>query len=103
MALGLAQLSGRQSLRDIVVNLSAQASKLYHLGCRTIARTSLARVNEKQPYTLYEALFGKLYARAQGLAPRHRFRFKNKLYSLDTSLIDLSEGNILCDPAAQEC
>jgi putative transposase len=90
VALGLAQLSGRQSLRDIVVNLSAQASKLYHLGCRTIARTSLARVNEKQPYTLYEALFGKLYARAQGLAPRHRFRFKNKLYSLDTSLIDLS-------------
>ena len=90
VALGMAQLSGRQSLRDIVANLSAQANKLYHLGCRRVARTTLARVNEHQPYTLYEALFGKLYARCQALTPKHPFRFKNKLYSLDTSLIDLS-------------
>lgn len=39
---------------------------------------------------MYEALFGQLYARCQQLAPKHRFRFKNKLYSLDASLIDLS-------------
>ncbi|WP_345427254.1 IS4 family transposase [Halioxenophilus aromaticivorans] len=89
VALGLGQLSGRSSLRDIVTNVSAQASKLYHLGASTVSRSSLARVNEQQPHTLYEALFGKLLARCQGLAPKHGFRFKNKLYSLDASTIDL--------------
>ena len=34
VALGLAQLTGRQSLRDVVNNLSAQGSKLYHLGVK---------------------------------------------------------------------
>jgi len=90
VALAMAQLAGRHSLRDIVFNLNAQISKLYHLGCRQIARTSLARMNAQQPYSLYEALFAKLYGRCQALAPTHGFRFKNKLYSLDASLIDLS-------------
>ena len=54
-----------------------------------MTRSSLARVNERQPYTLYEALFGKLLKRCQGRAPRHGFRFKNKLYSLDASTLDL--------------
>jgi len=90
VALATAQLAGRHSLRDVVVNLSAQARHLYHLGCRKVSRSSLARINEQQPCTLYEALFTKLYARCQGLSPQHRFRFKNKLYSLDASLIDLS-------------
>lgn len=89
VALGLAQLSGRISLRDIVSNLSAQTSKLYHLGGTHVSRSSLARVNEQQPHTLYEALFNKLLSRCQGLAPKHGFRFKNKLYSLDASTIDL--------------
>ena len=89
VSLGLAQLAGRASLRDVVSNLKAQAGKLYHLGCGEVNRSSLARINEQQPHSLYEALFGKLLARCQGLGPRHRFRFKNKLYSLDASTIDL--------------
>lgn len=90
VALALGQLAGRQSLRDIEANMSAQTHKLYHLGSRPVAKSTLGRVNEQQPYTLFEALFYKLYARCQGVAPGHRFRFKNKLYSLDASLIDLS-------------
>jgi putative transposase len=39
---------------------------------------------------LYEALFAKLYARCQSKSPKHKFRFNNPLYSLDSSLIDLS-------------
>jgi len=89
VALSLAQLSGRSSLRDIVSNLSAQSAKLYHLGSSQVTRTSLARVNERQPHMLYESLFHKLLSRCQGVAPRHGFRFKNKLYSLDASTIDL--------------
>jgi len=90
VALSMGQLSGRHSLRDVVLNMAAQRPQLYHLGIKPVARSSLARVNERQPYVLYEALFGRLYERCRGLAPRHRLRFKNKLYSLDASLIDLS-------------
>jgi putative transposase len=90
VALSLGQLAGRHSLRDIEANLSAQQGRLYHLGAGKVARSSLARVNEEQPYTLYEALFAKLYGRCAGHAPRHGFHFANKLYALDASLIDLS-------------
>jgi len=90
VSLIMAQLSGRQSLRDIEANINAQTGSLYHLGVRRIAKSSLARVNEKQPHTLYEVLFEKLISRCQGRSPRHKFRFKNPLYSLDSSLIELS-------------
>ena len=89
VAMAAAQLSGRNSLRDVVSNLMAQTQKLYHLGVRCVSRSSLSRVNESQPYELYEALFAKLLARCQSRAPKHQFKFKNKLYSLDTSTIDL--------------
>jgi putative transposase len=89
-ALATAHLACRHSLRDVVANLAAQSPRLYHLGVRPVARSSLSRVNAEQPYTLYEALFAELYQRCRRLAPRHGFRFKNKLYSLDSSLIDLS-------------
>lgn len=90
VSLLMAQLSGRQSLRDIEANMNAQSGSHYHLGVRRIAKSSLARVNEKQPYTLYEALFEKLVSRCRSRSPRHKFRFKNPLFSLDASLIELS-------------
>ena len=89
IAMALAQLTGRNSLRDVVSNLSAHTAKLYHLGSAIVSRSSLARVNEKQPYSLYEQLAGKLLRQCQARAPRHGFRFKNKFYSLDASTIDL--------------
>ncbi|HNP27227.1 MAG TPA: DUF4372 domain-containing protein, partial [Nitrosomonas sp.] len=79
----MSQLSGRISLRDIVGNVSAQAHRLYHLGSAKLTRSNLARMNESKPYSLYEALFGKLLNRCQQMAPNHSFCFKNKLYSLD--------------------
>ena len=87
--MAMAQLSGRISLRDIVDNLSAQAHRLYHLGSSKPSRSTLARLNEEKPHALYEALFGKLLSRCQRVAPGHNFRFKNPLYSLDASMIDL--------------
>lgn len=85
----VAQLSGRNSLRDIVDNMTAQMHKLYHLGTGRLSRTTLSRINEDKPYQLYEALFGRLLARCQTATPNHNFRFKNKLYSLDATTIDL--------------
>ena len=89
VAMSSAQLTGRASLRDLLGNLVAQSSKLYHLGVGLISRSSLARVNEQQPWTLYEALFFKLLGRCQQRAPGHGFRFKHKLFSLDASTIDV--------------
>ena len=86
----MSQLSGRQSLRDIESNLEAQQAKLYHLGAKPIARTTLARLNEKQPASLYESLFYKILNSNQFPSGSHKFRFKNPLYSLDASAIDLS-------------
>lgn len=89
VVLSMAQLSGRDSLRDIVDNVSAQAHRLYHLGCAKLSRSNLSRMNEDKPHSLYEALFEKLLKRCKGLTSGHNFRFKNPLYSLDASTIDL--------------
>lgn len=89
VTLAMAQLAGRISLRDIVENVSAQAHRLYHLGSAKLTRSNLSRINEDKPYALYEALAGKLLNRCQGIAPGRKFRFKNPLYSLDASTIDL--------------
>jgi putative transposase len=85
----MAQLTGRNSLRDMVENLSAQAHRLYHLGGAKLSRSNLSRINEDKPYMLYEALFGQLLKRCQGHVPGHQFTFKNALYSLDASTVDL--------------
>ena len=85
----VAQLTGRCSLRDIVECVSSQVHRLYHFGCAKLSRSNFSRLNENKPYTLYEALFGKLLQRCQGLTPGHDFRFQNPLCSLDATVIDL--------------
>lgn len=89
VAMMMGQISGRNSLRDMIDNLGAQAHRLYHLGSNVLSRSSLSRINNDKPYTLYEALFGKLLNRCQSKVPGHGFRFNNPLYSLDASTIDL--------------
>ena len=91
VGMAMSQLSGRQSLRDIESNLASQQNKLYHLGAKPIARSTLARINENQPAELYQDVFYKLLKRCQSQpSAQHKFRFKNPLYSLDASHIDLS-------------
>lgn len=90
VGMAMSQLSGRQSLRDIESNLEAQQAKLYHLGAKPIARSTLARLNEKQPAELYQSVFYRLLNRCKQQPSQHKFRFKNPLYSLDASAIDLS-------------
>ena len=89
-ALVVSQLGGKQSLRDIEANLRVQHSLLYHSGMNTISKSTLARLNEQQPSDLYQDLFYRLANRCKALAPGHKFRFKNPLYSMDSTLIDLS-------------
>jgi len=54
VCLATAQLSGRNSLRDIVDNMSAQAHRLYHLGSAKLTRSNLSRINETPRVVLHE-------------------------------------------------
>jgi hypothetical protein len=87
-ALFMGQLTGRRSLRDIVANMAAQGKKFYHLGFTNISRATLARTNEKQPASMYKALFHTILKRCRHQAPGNRFKIKN-LYLLDSTTIDL--------------
>lgn len=49
VAMTMAQLSGRTSLRDIVANMSAQVHRLYHLGSSSLSRSNLSRINDSKP------------------------------------------------------
>jgi len=89
MALMIGQLTARKSLRDIVGNLKAQGHKLYHLGMRPTSRSTLARVNNEQPASLYEKMFFLVLAQCQRFAPKNKFKLNEKVYLLDTTTIDL--------------
>jgi putative transposase len=90
IAMATSQLTFRSSLRDIESTISSQKHLNYHLGSGSIKRTTLSRANKNLSFTFFEDLFKTLYSRCQSSAPKHKFRFKNKLFSLDASLIDVS-------------
>ncbi len=83
------QLTGRVSLRDGVRSMRSRKPNLYHLGTKPAARSTFAEANENRPASFFEALFGQVYGRCQPLAPKHKFKFKNKLYSLDATTVSL--------------
>jgi len=84
------QLTGRASLRDGIQSMNSRAKNLYHMGAKPVSRSTFADANNKRPASFYEALFEKIYQRCRLISPKHKFKFKNKLYSLDASVIDLS-------------
>jgi hypothetical protein len=86
-----AQASGKISLRDITNGLELQQKRTYHLGFdEPVTRSTLADANARRSYKIYEDLFYALLERCRDLTPKHRFRFKNPLYSLDATMIELS-------------
>ena len=83
------QLTGRVSLRDGVLGLGVKFSSLYHLGARPAARSTFTDAKQRRPASFYEALFRQVYQRCLPWAPTHKFKFKNKLYSLDATVVKL--------------
>lgn len=83
------QLSGQDSLRGIEAGLATQAKSLYHLGIEPIHRSTLSYANEHRSHELFKKIFFQMLSKCQPLAPKHKFRFKNPLYSLDATVIDL--------------
>jgi hypothetical protein len=85
------QLGRAHSLREICQGLSSCEGKLSHLGMdKAPHRSSLAYANEHRPWELYQKLFFRLLEHCHQETPfRKKFRFKNKLVSLDSTVIDL--------------
>ncbi len=84
-----AQAKGITSLRDIVISLRSHRQKWYHLGLKSVARTTLADANSKRNSDIMQDVFYSLLEKCNELAPRHRFKFKNPLYSFDSTLINV--------------
>ena len=91
VAMLFCHLGKAQSLREICGGLAASEGKLRHLGVREAPkRSTLSYANEHRPWEVYRSVFERLLGRCQVVVGRRqKFRFKNKLLSLDASVIDL--------------
>ncbi len=91
VAMLFCHLGRAHSLREIAGGLRSCEGKLKHLGMTAPSHSTLAYANEHRPWILYQEIFFSLLHRfqAQGVGQK-KFRFKNKLVSLDSTLIDLS-------------
>jgi hypothetical protein len=96
VAMLFCQLGRAQSLREICGGLAAREGKLKHWGLpQAPPRSTLAYANEHRPWQLYETVFYQLLEKCPGVAAsqpgkkKRKFRFKNRLLSLDASVIAL--------------
>jgi hypothetical protein len=90
VAMLFCHLGRAQSLREICGGLAASEGKLRHLGLPDAPkRSTLAYANEHRPWQLYRSVFYQLLGRCREVAGSHGFRFKNKLLTLDATLIEL--------------
>jgi hypothetical protein len=82
-------LAARRSLRDGLRGLQSLKNRLYHLGLGNVARSTLADANRARPVEFFKDLFAEMYTLCRPTAPKHSFRFKSKLFSLDSTTISL--------------
>ncbi len=90
--MAFAQLTYRESLRDIEACLSAQSAKLYHMGFRQeIKRSTLADANETRDWRIHAEFAQRLIAQARKLYVGETldFELENTAYALDSTTIDL--------------
>ena len=95
VAMLFCQVAHLNSLREVCLGLAGCESPLKHLGVPVAPKKStLACANEHRPWQLYQSVFEQTLFKCQELVRsqggRQKFRFKNKLMSLDGSVIDLS-------------
>ena len=92
-AMAFAQLTARESLRDIEVNLRAQSARLYHMGfrCKTIARNTLSNANAVRPWQMYADFAQHLIGIARPLYADEPLAvdLDATVYAFDATTIDL--------------
>ena len=84
-----AQMKGKDSLRDIITSLNTHKESWYHMGLKDIHRSTISDANKSRSYEVYEKLFSAILDKTRDITPKHQFRFKNPLYSIDATVIDL--------------
>ena len=91
VAMLFCQLGQAHSLREICGGLAFSLGKMKHLGMKGAPhRSTLAYANEHRPWGLYQKMFYSLLEKCPPLSKgKKKFRFKNKLLSLDASIIEL--------------
>lgn len=92
LSMAFAQLTYRESLRDIEVCLRSMKAKLYHMGIRSqISRNTLSNANEKRSWRIYADFAQVLMQRAKHLYINEKFELDidEAIYALDTSIIHL--------------
>lgn len=90
--MAFAQLTHRESLRDIEITLRAHKSKLYHMGIKkTVSRNTLANANKMRDWRIYADFAQGLIRKARSLYHDDDLGLdiKNTVYALDSSTIDL--------------
>lgn len=90
-----AQATEKDSLRDIETGLHTHEHLWYHFGIKTVAKSTVARVNNKRSYKIFENLFYAILEQCQSITPKRNFAFNSPLYSLDSTTIRLCLS--LCD------
>jgi hypothetical protein len=88
-AMAFIQLAARRSMRDGLRCLATAGNRLYHWGLKNVARSTFADANNSRPVDFFKDLFGEMYGLCAVKAPKHKFRFKSKLFSLDATTIKL--------------
>jgi hypothetical protein len=87
------QISGQHGLRGIETGMNSQTSSWFHLGingkAKTVKRSTLSYANQNRSADLFKSLFAAVLVKAQTMKESHGFRFKNPLYSIDSTTIDL--------------
>jgi len=87
------QISNQHGLRSLVHGMNSNKNSWYHLGIknseREIKRSTISYANNNRNSNLFKDIFENLVKMAQSIKSNHGFRFKNKLYSIDTTIIDL--------------
>lgn len=95
LVMAFAQLTYRESLRDIEACLSAIPERLYHMGIRgTVTRSTLADANERRDWRIYADYAQVLMAEARRLYAKEPLALdlNQTVYCLDSSTIDLCLG-----------
>jgi Domain of unknown function (DUF4372)/Transposase DDE domain len=90
VAMLFCQLAQARSLREISDGLKSCEGRLKHLGLASEPkRSTLSYANAHRPWELFEQLFYDLPEQCEGLNPKKKFRFKNRLRTLDSTTVEL--------------
>jgi hypothetical protein len=89
VVLFFAQLTGQQSIRDLVTALKSKLNRLYHTGIKALKRSTFSDANRDRSHEIFQEVFYHLVQKTQHIATKKRFRFKNPVKVLDSTTISL--------------